>query len=81
MIAKCLKSRVCVLVIIASLFNYTIEKDQLVNGFVLWQGTHEKHHILIQMFIEALSKPKEIVIDVVASTVGYTILSSTIMFR
>ena len=58
-------------------FNYTTKKNQLMNGSVPWRGTREKHPILMQMFIEALCKPRVVVIDVTASTGGFTILIST----
>ena len=35
-------------------FNYTTEKNQLMNDFVPWRGAHEKHPISMQMFVEAL---------------------------
>ena len=59
-------------------FNYTTEKIQLMNGFVLWRGAREKHPILMQMFIEALCNPGAVAIDVTVSTGGFTILISTI---
>ena len=59
-------------------FNCTNEKNQLMNGSVPWRGAREKHPILMQMFIEALCKPGAVVIDVTASTGGFTILISTI---
>ena len=59
-------------------FNYTTKKNQLMNGFVPWQGAHEKHSILMEMFIEALCKPEAVVIDVTTSTGGFTILICTI---
>ena len=62
-------------------FNYTIEKNQLLNDFVPWQGAREKHPIFMQMFIEALCKPRTVVIDVTASTSGLTILMFTIYIQ
>jgi predicted rRNA methylase YqxC with S4 and FtsJ domains len=59
-------------------FNYTIEKNQLMNGSVPWRGACEKYHILMHMFIKALCKSGRVVIDVTASTGGFTILISII---
>lgn len=60
-------------------FNYTIKKYQLMNDFVPWQGAHEKHPTLIQVFIETLCKHGVVVIDVTASTDELTTSSSTFM--
>jgi hypothetical protein len=54
-------------------FNYTTEKNQLMNGSVPWRGAREKHPIFMQIFIEALCKPRGVVIDVTASTGRFTI--------
>ena len=62
-------------------FNYTTEKNQLMNGFVPWRGACEKHLIFMQMFIEALCKPRAVVIDVTTSTCGFTILMFTIYIQ
>ena len=62
-------------------FNYTTEKNQLMNGYVPWRGAREKHPIFMQMFIEALCKPRTVVIDVTASTSGLTILMFTIYIQ
>ena len=59
-------------------FNYATKKNQLINGFILWQGARQKHPILMDMFIEALCKPGAVVIDVTTSTNGFTILMSII---
>ena len=49
-----------------------------MNCSVPWRGAHEKHPILMQMFIEVLCKSGAVVIDVTTSTGGFTILISTI---
>lgn len=54
-------------------FNYTIVIDQLMNGSVSWWGACEKYPKLIQIFIKALSKPRGVVVDVIASTRGFVI--------
>ena len=59
-------------------FNYSIEKNQLVNGSIPWRGAREKHPILMQMFIEALCKLGAVVIDVTASTGVFAIFMPTI---
>lgn len=55
-------------------FNYTVEKNQLMNDYVSRQGPLEKHPILTQMFIEVLCKHGALVIDVTTSTGEFTIL-------
>ena len=52
------------------IFNYTTEKNQLMNGFVSWRGAHEKRLILMQMFIEDLCKLITVVMEVTTLLVG-----------
>ena len=59
-------------------FNYTTEKNQLVNGSIPWRGAREKHPIIMQMFIEVLCKSGAVVIDVTASTSVFAIFMPTI---
>jgi hypothetical protein len=50
------------------IFNYMTGNDQKMIGKVPWRGTHEKHHIFMQIFIEALTMPSSIVVDVITFT-------------
>ena len=71
-----LKNKVYVLAKTMSILTTQLKK--LMNGFVPWWGAREKHPIFMQMFIEALCKPGAVVIDVIASTGGFTISISII---
>ena len=62
-------------------FNHTIVKYHLMNGYIPWRGTHEKHPTLIHMFIEVLCKLGGVVVDVTSSTCGFVILSVAFMFQ
>lgn len=61
--------------------NYNIVKNQLMNGFFPWRGTHEKYPTLIQMFIEVLCKLGRVVVDVTTSTCGVVIFSFAFVFQ
>lgn len=50
------------------LFNYIIDSFQLINGLILWHGAREKDVMLMHMLIESLTKPKDMIFDVNAST-------------
>jgi hypothetical protein len=54
------------------IFNYTSEKDQLMDGLVPWRGAREKHRDIYQMFIESLTKSGGVVMDVTPSTCTFS---------
>ena len=54
------------------LFNHTSKKDQLMDGSVPWRGAHKKHRDVYQMFIESLTKPGGVVLDITASTCTFS---------
>ena len=38
------------------IFNYTSDKDQLMDGSMSWRGAREKYRDIHQMFIKSLTK-------------------------
>ena len=54
------------------IFNYTSENDQLMDGSVPWRGAREKNWDAYQMFIESLTKPYGVIVDVTASTYTFS---------
>lgn len=51
-----------------TLTNYIDCESQTMNGDIPWRGSREKHLCMFQQFIEACTKPKDIVVDFSAST-------------
>ena len=54
------------------IFNYISEKDQLMDGSMPWRGAREKYRDIHQMFIESLTKPGGVVVDVTTSTGSFS---------
>lgn len=50
------------------LFNLTTIETQLMHGTTPWRGGREKDPLLLQILIEALTKPGGVVLDATAST-------------
>ena len=50
------------------LHNFTTVDTQSMNGIVPWRGPREKDPAFMQILIEALSKPGDIIMDCTAST-------------
>ena len=48
--------------------NYVSRDDQLMNGTTPWRGPREKSVLLLQMLIEATTKPGDVVLDCTAAT-------------
>jgi len=48
--------------------NYWFEKDVTMNGDVPWRGPREKAPSFMQMLVEALCQPGDVVVDCTAST-------------
>ena len=48
-------------------FNFLTEDKQLVNGTIPWRGSYEKDTSLYQQFVETLTAPGAVVLDVFAS--------------
>ena len=51
--------------------NLTNSQTQLLNKGVPWRGGREKDSKSLQVFVQALSKPRDVVIDAYASTYAY----------
>ena len=49
------------------IFNFLTEEKQAVNGTTPWRGSYEKDILLYQQFVETLTAPGAIVLDVFAS--------------
>jgi hypothetical protein len=49
------------------IFNYLSEEKQAVNGTTPWRGSYEKDILLYQQFVEILTAPGAVILDVFAS--------------
>lgn len=68
-----LSKKVCVCVYVCVknddiIFNYTLEKDWLIDGSVPWPYAWEKYQIVYLMFIKSLTNHDGVVVDVIVST-------------
>ena len=64
-----------------ALFNFTNAESQLMNGSVPWRGPREKDPLFMQVLIEQLTKPGDIVLDWKAGTGNHSLISrATLMF-
>lgn len=48
--------------------NYVSRDEQLMNGTRPWRGSREKSTLLLQMLIQASTKPGDVVLDCTTST-------------
>jgi hypothetical protein len=48
--------------------NFTTKESQMINGTVSWRGPRDCNPLLLQMFIEAMSQPGDLVLDCTSTT-------------
>ena len=61
-------------------FNVTNSHTCLVNNTILWRGDQEKDLNLLQVFIKALTKPRDVVLDACASICDYRPQNQSFVF-